>query len=229
MDNTVLKLATIWESIPSLSEWREMNVPDPKLIYRDGISYQVGKYTAVALDLQLEEPRVSHYHTSKSVRLPVVMFKIPTGFVLSRDNFYDVKASFVLDQSPNYFLHEYMLAPYSEEKYEEEKQRCIEYREHSGNEDQYQTDEWLEDWSGAQIIRHDSDWWKARDIHSVYFEGINKMDLPKEVFTPYDVNKQLWSCQFCDISEDISGYDRLREAIGSTIDPRSHLTQQVNS
>jgi len=189
------QLKTLYNTSPLASNWIKENEPDPNLIYNSGVGHQVKQGIALSnlVRFDLDEPRVAATHRSKSCILPVLMFKVwhydnGGAFCFIRDNFHDVKLSvvseFPIDINYNYIHHEM-----SQEEYDAEKKRCIDY-DNKGTprltEDEKSGDGWINGWSGNKIIRKDNKIWKAYNVNEVYCEGINRLNLPNEVFRPYE-------------------------------------------
>lgn len=212
------KVSVMYSNSPHIVKWSEENVPSSELCWSDGVENQKQEYCTMANNLGIPVPRVVSTHISKSVTLPVVAFSIPSGFVISRNNFYDVKGVFILNYIPDKSLHDIMLIPSTEEYLQDQKKRCIKYDKHTGNEDKYKSDAWMQDWSGDQVIRYKDKIYIASGIHSVYFEGINKI-LNNDAFSPYDINKSTWAASFHAIIRNVDNmyFYFLEEAIASLL------------
>jgi len=86
----------------NLQEWANENKPSDDLIYKDGYWEQIifvrdtlpQLLFASYKEAQKHEPVVISTHTSKSVKLPVFQFELPSGIIITmRYNFHDWKVS----------------------------------------------------------------------------------------------------------------------------------------
>lgn len=191
-----------YNSYPSASEWLKENAPSQDLIYKSGAERQVKASLSISnlVRFDLPEPRVASYHTSKSVKLPVLAFKIwhyenGGAFCFIRDNFHDVKLS-VVSEFPINMHYSYMHHEMTQEEYDAEKKRCIDYNSRPPitiSEEEKIDDNWMLKWSHNKIIRKDNKIWKAYGVQEVYCEGINKLKLPREVFRPYETGYTMFT------------------------------------
>jgi hypothetical protein len=85
-----------------LEDWLDRNSPRPELYFAVAAATQFEKWFELGQTLELT-PHVVSTHMSKSCKLPVVAFRMPGGWVLLRDNFYDINLLVVWD-SPIDFL-----------------------------------------------------------------------------------------------------------------------------
>lgn len=93
---------------PTTSDWFKANVPPDEMLYKDGFYAQRQMFHVCdkLFNVGCSEPDeiaplVVSYHTSKSIKLPVVAFQRPGLTVIARDNFYDIKFSVESDRSIN--------------------------------------------------------------------------------------------------------------------------------
>lgn len=197
-------LEAIYTAGEDLGVWDKANTPEEGLIYRDGMSEQIGKMAAVATLLpnysqdEVCPPKVVGAHLSKSVGLPVACFKFaPYGqvsaYVFVRDNFHDLKVVVVSD-SPIFIPYHVMYREWSQEKYDAEVERYVNYkgdeRPPEGSDDWYSAN-----WSSGTILRKDGRIYRAGSHQEVYCEGINKLGLPAETFKPYEDGMQSFVCE----------------------------------
>jgi hypothetical protein len=194
------KLLQDYNSYPLASNWMKANEPSPNLIYNSGVGYQVKQGLAISniVSFNLDEPKVANTHTSKSCKLPVLMFKIwhyenGGAFCFIRDNFYDIKLS-VVSEFPIDMNYSYMHHEMSQKEYDAEKKRCIDYNSKppvSITEEEKEGDKWMDKWSSNKILRKDNKIWKAYSV--AHCEGIEKLDLPSEVFRPYETGHSMFT------------------------------------
>ena len=140
-------------------------------------------------------PRIAQYHTSKSNRLPVAAFKVHHydnggAYVFVRDNYHDIKLS-VLSEFPIHLDYDFVHQKMTQEEYDAEKLRCINYSGDRMSEEEKQGDNWIKGWSGNTILRKDNKIWKAYTVNSCYCEGINGIEeLPNNIFSVYQDGMQ---------------------------------------
>lgn len=185
------KLFKLYEHGTDVKEWELENDPDPELIYKEGLPYQSKAALALSdIVSKLSQPKVVSYHKSKSVKLPVMMYKFDfyrdcKAICFIRNNFYDIKLSVVSNTSisiPYDLIHGLM----TQEDYDKEKKRKVEYSKDYEN-PEYKTDDWFHNnWTSDKLIRRGKEIWRAYTVHKVYCEGINKIEeLSRDVFEPY--------------------------------------------
>lgn len=217
-------LNSIYNSGKSLEDWDKASTPDENLIYRDGMSRQIKYINGIAniLTNRSDEggfgpPKIVSSHSSKSVGLPVSCFKFSpydqvAAYAFIRDNFHDIKVVVVSD-SPIYIPYHILYPEWSQEKYNDEKERYRGYPEDeiilevegpirgqkrinrrqellaSG------TDEWYsEDWSHGSILRKNDRIYRAEGVHEVYCEGIDDLSLPRNAFRIYEDGMKEFGC-----------------------------------
>lgn len=208
----------IYQGGLSTSIWADLHTPKPNLLAKEGQPYQITKILAVAQLLGMEnEPRIVECHHSKSVPLPVTCFKFgPYDQVFTycfvRDNFHDIKLCVVSD-GPVHIPYSLIHEEWSQERYDREKEKYQGYPSDEILEPERVakrkallasgTDEWYStDWSNGVIIRHNDRIYRAEQPLDVYCEGIDKLELPKEVFRAYERGMKMFGCS-------LSTYGRL--------------------
>lgn len=188
-----------FNSYPNISDWVKSNQPNSELYYKSGVGRQAkcGLAMQDLVGFEMPEPKVAETHTSKSVGLPVQCFKVHHytnggAYVFVRDNFHDIKVS-VVSKYPiilNYdVVHRFM----TQEEYDAEKLRFLNYSGSRMSEEEKQGDNWIKNWSHNTILRKDDKIWKAYCVYDVYCEGINRIGLPNEVFTVYEEDKSMFT------------------------------------
>ena len=198
------QLNELYQCSPGIMTWALHNKPDDALYYRGGVDSQAKSLAAIphVVRVKVDAPRVISYHTSKSVWLPVSAFCVEyysdqKAFVLVRDNFYDIKAA-VISTAPVHMPYNIVHKELTQEQYDKEKQRCLDYKKIKKPGPEFDTDEWFsKDWSGDKILRHDGKIWRAYTVHRVYCEGMeaDRIDfLPPELFEPYEDDKSMFTC-----------------------------------
>jgi hypothetical protein len=227
------KLLKDYESYPLASEWVKENVPDSNLIYKSGVGNQIKTGLAMTdlVRFELPEPRVASTHNSKSCKLPVLAYKVwhyenGGAICFVRDNFYNIKLS-VISEFPISMHYALMHHEMSQEEYNAERQRCIDYDSKGSPRltiAEVTTDLWMKGWSGNKIIRKDNKIWKAYNVNSCYCEGINRLDLPPEVFEPYEDNKSMFTIELA--SHAHVGY--LLEHIHNNVEHGAYLKLKEN-
>lgn len=80
-----------------LKEWAEKNKPSDQMIWKGAAAGQVERFAELAGRLELPAQVVST-HSSKSIKLPVVMFEHGGKKFYVRDNFHDYNLCVVSDQ-----------------------------------------------------------------------------------------------------------------------------------
>ena len=179
-------------------DWWSENQPDENLIYKNGINFQLSKFSSIVdiVKFELLAPKICSSHTSKSVKLPVACFnlnyyRLTKAVIFIRDNFHDIKLSVIANcdiKLPYNEVHNEITS----EEYEKTKQKSREYRGCSYSEEEYANDSWYKKYSGNTILRKDNKRYIAYTVSKVYCEGINKLNLPNKVFRPYITD----SCMF---------------------------------
>ncbi len=199
MIELINKLSADFQTYPTITEWEKKNQPDENLIYKNGLSVQAKQGLAIInlVNFVMPESKVASTHSSKSVGLPVQMFKIfhyenGGAFVFVRDNFYDIKMS-VVSEFPISLDYNFVHRLMSQEEYDIEKNKCIGYSGDRMTEAEKLDDNWIKGWSGCSILRKDNKIWKAQSVSSCYCEGIEKLDLPLEVFKAYEDGKTMFT------------------------------------
>lgn len=148
-------------------------------------------------------------HTSKSVALPVGLFRANIWgdeevFFFTRDNFHDLKLVVVASCPIHHLPYEEAHVLWSSERYEEEKKRSYEYQRpkpeknlsgsHNFDEAHYETDAWYSKWSSGSILRDEGEIYRAGSTASCYYEGIERI-LPAEVFVRYERGLQSFAVE----------------------------------
>ncbi len=156
----MLQFEKLYNNAPDIESWYDNNEPCASLIYGKGCVKQVNKAVAVASLCDIDVPRVATTHTSKSVKLPVPLyrFEIRQNIVLMiavRDNFYDLEIAFQCS-FPLLFSLDLIYRSMTEEQFKEKKRRTKEYsRNESLNPDTIEPSDfdWYKSYSGIQLIR----------------------------------------------------------------------------
>ncbi len=192
------KLINDFNAYPTITSWEKQNQPDSNLIYKSGLSSQAKSGLAICdlVRFDCPEPRVAETHSSKSVGLPVQMFKLfhynnGGAFVFIRDNFYNIKMS-IVSEFPITLDYDLVHRSMTQEQYDAEKKRCIDYDNRGTpelTEEDKQGDNWVYGWNRNTILRKDNRIWMAECVNSCYCEGINKLKLPNNVFSIYEGGK----------------------------------------
>lgn len=191
-------METLWKDGKDPQEWGDDTTPKDTLIWKSGHPSQVKDLLAIGHLLDLPA-RVVGSHTSKSVGLPVGMFRADIWaeervYFLTRNNFHDLKLVVIASCPINIdygIVHMHM----TQEQYAEEKRRCYEYRgpkperdlpAHQGfKEEDYETDAWYDDWTSATLLRTEGEIYRCGTTSSVYYEGIGRI-IPAETFQRYE-------------------------------------------
>ncbi len=198
------KLINDFETYPTITTWEGNNKPDDNLIHKVGLSGQAKAGLAISelVSFDMPEPKVARKHSSKSVGLPVQMFKIfhynnGGAFVFVRDNFHDIKMC-VVSEFPINLDYNLVHTAWTQEEYDAEKKRCIDYDDRGTprmNKEERKGDFWIKGWNRGTILRKDNRIWKAGCVSSCYCEGINRLNLPSDVFEIYEDNKTMFTLE----------------------------------
>ena len=87
--------------------WLSENPVRPEMLWKGSAQAQFEKFQAFAERMTPGEPlTVISTHTSKSIPLPVVSLRLNHGFIVLRDNFYDINMSFLWDFAPDLDLED---------------------------------------------------------------------------------------------------------------------------
>ena len=174
------KLNELWESGTEVQSWGDGTNPNEDLIYRSGHTYQVKSIQAIA-HLSGTEVRVVGEHTSKSVGLPVAMFRLEysdeLAYVFMRDNFYDIKLVVQSSAPVDSIPYQLIFWEMGQEGYDKEKKRARGYMG-DGKAKMYTTDEWFSSWCNDNILRAEDTIFRVPGTDSVYCEGINTLAVP---------------------------------------------------
>ena len=185
-------LDKLWDNGSHIVAWTEATTPDDDLIYKEGHPSQSQSLLAVECLLDLT-CRIVGDHLSKSVRLPVAMFKAniyneETVYFFTRDNFHDLKLVVVsaCSISMSYDVIHRQMTP---EELETEKQRSYTYRKtHKDfNPEDYETDVWFDGWCSDSLLRPpDGNIYRCSTVHPVYYEGMKQVGVPTSAFQRYE-------------------------------------------
>jgi hypothetical protein len=193
------KARELWEQGTDPQEWGEATTPSETLIYKAGHPRQVQDLYAISHLLGIPV-KIAGSHTSKSVGLPVGIFRADIWteeevFMFTRDNFHDLKVVVVSSCPIDHLPYDVAHARWTQEIYDEQKRRSFEYcrpkpeknlsGSHDWDEADYETDAWYDKWSGGTLLRHDGEIYRAGSTASCYYEGIVPI-LPREVFVRYE-------------------------------------------
>ena len=163
-----------YESSPLLTEWAFDHQPAKTLLWGAEMAEQVSWMRSVA-----PRPRCISTHLSKSVSLPVASWRFGAAVVVLRDNFYDINVA-VVSASPIVVplgaVHTIVDASWLAGK----MRSCAEYEEIGLDDPVFDTDEWLNDFSGKKIIRQGND---VAVAPTAFAQGIEV--LPGVSLTPY--------------------------------------------
>ena len=176
----------MFEKAPTVDEWHKNNTPDKLLLWRGGQGTQCERAKIIAA-MMPADCRVISSHTSKSVALPVIAFRIlgdnKVDFIsVLRDNFYDVCCQVVSNREMTVPL-EMIYTKKSLEEMQEMRQKALDYNNRTYNE-KYQDERerrfksrlednndwsWYEDWSSGKLLQKDNDFYI---VCRGYYEGI---------------------------------------------------------
>ena len=213
MNELIRNMEDLWRRGQDPAEWGDRTKPRPSLIWKDGHPSQTlvaEVKNLLAMGHLLDMPvKVVASHRSKSVELPVGMFRVEvwgdeTVYMFTRDNFHDLKITVVstcpIKALPYHLVH----TLWTKERYEEEKRRSFEYcrpnpeKNFKGSHDwdpaKYETDEWYDSWSGGTLLRHEGKIFRCGSVSSCYYEGIERV-LPEEVFQRYEYGRQQFAIE----------------------------------
>ena len=178
----------LWEGAPTPELWGASSTPDENLLWKKGHPRQVKDL--LALSHLLDFPvRIVGFHTSKSVRLPVGMFRLDVGeetaWVFTRDNFYDLKVA-VVSSCPITMDHSLVHTAVTAEDIEKKKARAYDSMSKDKDFDPslFESDAWLEGWSHDTILRDGEAIYLCGTTSWCYYEGMDI--LPHEVFQRYE-------------------------------------------
>ncbi len=186
------ELLQVYREAPQLDKWASRNVPEDDMCWKMAALRQVEMFTAftkIARDLE-ELPRVVQTHRSKSIELPVILWKLDDrGFIIVRDNFHDLKIV-VVSAQPVELPYDLVHQRVTQKEYDTEKMRSLRYCvKTEGVGPEYDGDDWIKEWSHSRILRKDGLIYKASDISPCYCEGIDRLPLGSEVFHPYETGR----------------------------------------
>lgn len=186
------EMQSLWAKGRSVEAWADATTPDETLIWGSGHPSQAQKLLALSCLLGLE-CRIIGAHRSKSVGLPVAMFKAEIWgeeeiYFVTRDNFHDLKlvvgSSFPLDL-PLDVVH----AAMTEEELDAQKKRSYEYSKGFDDFDpsDYEGDKWFDDWGGDSLIRtDDGKIYRCSSVSPCYYEGMEEAGIPPVAFQRYE-------------------------------------------
>jgi hypothetical protein len=212
------EIATIWDASPTPEQWAASNQPSDTLLWKDGLPRQVKDLLAIG-HLVNVPVRVAGYHTSKSVRLPVGLFRLEvygeeTVYFFTRNNFYNVKAV-VISSCPltvDYGLvHDEMTV----EQLAAERQRAYDYQSKNAKFDPtpFDTDAWIEDWCHDSIHRSGGKVYRCGTTTSCYFEGMEEAGVPRAAFKRYEHGRSMLAVEV----DGACGLMQLVEAVRESV------------
>ncbi len=183
MTNHIAQMHALWTGAMDPELWGRSNAPSDTLLYKDGQPSQVKDLLAISQLLGVPV-RIAGSHRSKSVDLPVGVFRIDvweeeTVYVLTRDNFHDMKAV-VISSCPLDIPYSVVAREVSAEWLDAEKAKCAAYTKT----DLPDGDAWMEDWSRDGIVRDGGRIYRSGCAYSCYYEGIERV-APEDAFTGY--------------------------------------------
>ncbi len=188
---TTFSMLTAWNCATSPQEWAALNPADDSLLWREGLPGQIKDCIAIG-HLAGLPVRVMGWHTSKSVKLPVSVFRAEiaqeeTVYFVMRDNFYDLKLA-VVSSCPITIPYEVIHHRVSEEWLADEKKRAHDYcsRNASFDASKYETDEWTESWGSWSVLRDDGEIYICERPSSCYYEGMQHSGVPEAAFQRYE-------------------------------------------
>lgn len=109
-----------------LCDWRALNVLSDTLYYNLTARNSAQKFQDLADKLGVDATVVGT-HMSKSCTLPVVRLDFPNGYVLLRDNFYDVEMAVVWNFAPKLAYRDVYGEPRYWTWYQEQMENCKGY------------------------------------------------------------------------------------------------------
>ncbi len=190
----------MWEHGEDVHQWGGANTPSETLLWKNGFPRQLKDMLAIGHLLELPALIVGT-HTSKSVSLPVTMFRAnilgeEVVYFVVRDNFHDLKLV-VGSSMPVIMPYSTVHKLLTEEELDAEKKRSYEYCKTSRDFDpaKYETDEWFRSWSSSTLLRHDGKIYRCGTTNSVYYEGMSNAGVPSEAFQRYEDNRPLFAVE----------------------------------
>ena len=181
----------LWAKGQSIVDWAKENTPDDNLIYKGGHATQARSLLSVECLTRLE-CKIIGSHRSKSVKLPVAMFKADIAteemvYFITRDNFHDLKLV-VLSSCPIEMDLGVVHRTMTPEQLVAERESSREYsKNHKGfNAEDYETDKWFDDWCGDTLLRTEGKIFRSSSVHEVNYEGMERSGVPKSAFQRYE-------------------------------------------
>jgi len=190
----------LWDNGQSIVDWAQEHTPDDNLIWKGGHATQARALLSVECLMGME-CRIIGKHTSKSVGLPVAIFKEDVCmeekvYFITRDNFHDLKMV-VLSSCPIEVDYEVLYRRMTPEQLVQEREGCREYRKggRNYNETDFETDKWFDDWCHDSLIRTEGKIFRASTTFEGYYEGMLRSGIPKSAFQRYERGRQEFSVE----------------------------------
>jgi hypothetical protein len=223
----------LWDQGRAPAEWAGNTEPNEKLIWRPGHPHQVNDLFAIGHLLDLEV-RVIGQHWSKSVGLPVGMFRAlvwgeETVYFITRDNFHDLKLV-VSSSCPIHIPYDVVHRHTTADKLAAEKQRSYDYcKTHSDFDPaKYETDAWFDNWSHDTLLRMGGEIYRCGTTHPVYYEGMDGAGVPRSVFQRYEHGRRDFAVQVYGATLDMMQIMRaVCGSVQNTIRERRDLNRAV--
>jgi len=181
----------LWDNGVSIADWAKEHTPDDNLIWKGGHATQARSLLSVECLMGME-CRIIGSHTSKSVGLPVAIFKEDVCmeekvYFITRDNFHDLKLV-VLSSCPIEMdlgvVHRSMTPEQLVAEREGSREYCKTHEDFNAKD--YETDKWFDDWCGDTLIRTEGKIFRSSSVNEVYYEGMERSGVPQSAFQRYE-------------------------------------------
>lgn len=208
----------VWEAASAPEVWAAEANPEPNLLWRAGLPRQIKDLLAIS-HLVGAPVRVAGHHTSKSVELPIGLFRVDylgqAFYVFTRDNFYDVKAV-VVASWPVEIDYSLVHTEWTLERLAVERARAYAYQSQHSDFDAalYETDAWMEEWSHDSILRADGKIYRCGTAAVCYYEGMKRAGVPDEAFKRYEQGDHAFACRVPAAFGIIRLIENVRESCG---------------
>jgi hypothetical protein len=219
------EIAAIWDASPTPEQWAASNQPSDTLLWKDGLPRQVKDMLAIG-HLVSADVRVAGYHTSKSVRLPVGLFKFDvygeeTVYVFTRDNFHDVKAV-VISSCPLTIDYGLIYHEVTEDELATVRAKAYAYQSTGRGFDPvpFETDAWMDGWCSDSILRSGGKVYRCGTTASCYYEGMERSGVPETAFERYEHGGRMLAVGVDGACGLMRLVDAVRESVLTTINDR---------
>lgn len=190
----------MWERGQEPTQWAQDTTPNTNLLWKAGHPSQVKDLLAMGHLLNLPV-RVVGQHRSKSVGLPVGMFRADVWneevvYFITRNNFHDLKIV-VAATCPIHISYDVIHRHMTADELGVEKRRSYEYCKTHRDFDpsKYETDAWFDSWCHDTLLRVDGEIYRCGTTHPVYYEGMKQAGLPGSAFHRYEHGRQTFAAE----------------------------------